>query len=66
MPRSTREWAQRKLVETKGNLDWAVYHLGEVVEVYDEAHPELTKPMLELVALIVEIEQALDIIRESF
>ncbi|MBA7573663.1 hypothetical protein ES708_15461 [subsurface metagenome] len=66
MPRSTREWAQRKLVETKGNLDWAVYHLGEVVEVYDEPHPEISKPMIGLVAMIMEIEKALDIIRESF
>lgn len=43
MPRTTREWAKRKLKEANNNLDWIWTHLSAVIEVYDKEHPELTQ-----------------------
>ncbi len=66
MPRSTREWAQRKLEESNGNLDWAIGHLGEVAERYEEAHPEISGPIMEIIAVIVELQNATIKIRGTF
>lgn len=45
MPRTTREWARRKLDMALNNLDWVDRHLLEVVDVYLEAHPEIAAPL---------------------
>ncbi len=66
MPRSTREWAQRKLEESNGNLDWAIGHLGEVAERYEEAHSEISGPIMEIIAVIVELQNATIKIRGTF
>lgn len=41
MPRSTRQWAQRKLDEARNNLDWSATHLKAVYDVYTKDHPEI-------------------------
>ena len=66
MPRSTREWALRKLLEAHGNLDWAIAHIGEVVERYEEPHPEIAEPMMLAVESLMQIESFLIEIRKSF
>ena len=48
MPRNTREWARRKIDMAVGNLDWLDRHLLEVAKRYQEAHPEIAKPLVEI------------------
>lgn len=45
MPRTTREWARRKLDMAVNNLEWVDRHLLEVIDVYLEAHPEIAAPL---------------------
>ncbi len=66
MPRSTREWAKRKLTEAVQSLDWAVYHLCEVGQRYDEKHPEISDPILQIVTLCEELKQHIDTVNKSF
>ena len=66
MPRSTREWALRKLLEAHGNLDWAIAHIGEVAERYEGLHGEISDPLMLAVKSLMEIEKFLLEIRKSF
>ena len=66
MPRSTREWAKRKLGEAVQSLDWAVYHLCEVGKRYDELHPEISNPILDVVTACEELKKYIDTIDKSF
>ena len=50
MPRSTREWAQRKLDAANSTLDWFDYHLLEVAEKYCDAHREIAAPLVDISA----------------
>ena len=66
MPRSTREWAQRKLREVQANMDWAIYHLGEVAEVYDKPHPEISEPLVTAANVLIELKEAVEGVRDGF
>ena len=66
MPRSTREWAQRKLEEAIGNIEWAKQHLAEVGEKYDEQHPEVSGPILVTLETLLKVVEFIGKIRESF
>ncbi|MBA7579843.1 hypothetical protein ES708_21721 [subsurface metagenome] len=66
MPRSTREWAKRKLGEAVQSLDWAVYHLGEVGQRYEEQHPEVSDPLLEIILACEAIKTYIDKVNASF
>lgn len=48
MPRSTREYALRELTAACNNIDWAQKHLLQVVNRYIDEHPEIAKPLHDL------------------
>lgn len=50
MPRSTREWAQRKLDSANNTLDWFDKHILEVAEKYCDAHREIAAPLVDISA----------------
>ncbi|MBA7547452.1 hypothetical protein ES705_39874 [subsurface metagenome] len=50
MPRSTRDWAMRKLESANKTLDWFDYHLLEVAEKYCDAHREIAAPLVDISA----------------
>jgi len=50
MPRSTREWALRKLDSANHTLDWFDKHILEVADVYCDAHREIAGPLVEIAA----------------
>ena len=66
MPSNTRQWAKRKYEQAKENLDWAIYHLGEISELYKELHPEVSNPTDVCCAALVQLQQTLERIRTSF
>lgn len=66
MPRNTRDWAKRKLEMAIGNLDWAGSHLLEVIEVYQEHHPEVSEPLVIICQSLIEIQGLISKVRESF
>lgn len=66
MPRSTREWALRKLKEAIDNIVWCGYHLDEVAQKYEEQHPEIATPLWELTVVLEEIIRSITKIRGSF
>jgi len=58
MPRSTREWAKRKIDEALNNINWAGTHLDEVTERYQADHPEISnniKYVLEMLAMTQDL-----------
>lgn len=66
MPRNTREWAHRKLDQVNGNLDWALYHLEEIDKVYREQHPEIAEAVTLGQALIVQCQELLKKLAQTF
>lgn len=60
MPLSTRQQTRRKLEQTIGNIDWAVYHLSDIGETYADQHPEITQPLAEIVAILEEVKKLID------
>jgi len=52
MPRSTREWAKRKLVEAVQHIDWAALHLLDIIEPYKKDHPEVSEPLEHCLAFL--------------
>lgn len=54
MPRSTREWALRKLKASTENLNWCQKHLLEVSDTYAEQHPDISIDII-MCAEMVEI-----------
>ncbi len=66
MPRSTREWAKRKLEEAVQNLNWAGTHCYEVREKYKELHPEVSDPLDDTLNAIEMIQDLIQKIRGSF
>lgn len=59
MPRSTREWALRELINAKGNIDWAISHIGQVADRYEKLHPEIAEPLYSVAAVLLAAEEAL-------
>ena len=66
MPRSTREWAKRKLAEAVQSLDWTVYHLSEVGQTYEEQHPEISDPLLEACLACEQMQEFIKKIDSTF
>lgn len=52
MPRSTREWALRKLMASTENLNWCQKHLLEVSDTYAEQHPDISVNILICVKMV--------------
>lgn len=58
MPRNTREWAIRKMRYANHGLDGVAQHVMEVIELYDQPHPEVSEPLkaaIEMMKLIAPI-----------
>lgn len=66
MPRSTREWAQRKLDMVKGNIDTSLVHVEEVRETYVKEHPSLALHMDNLQILLVGIDECVNKLKIKF
>lgn len=66
MPRSTRQWAQRKLEYASGNLETAIGHLEEIEKLYRPQHPEIADDILLLQHIIAESHTLTAKIRSSF
>lgn len=66
MPRNTREWAKRKLKESQGNLDWALFHLHEIEEKYRPVHPDIADAIEKIMQVIVLADQSVEKLGESF
>ena len=66
MPRSTREWAKRKLDESVQNIDWAGTHINEVIERYKAEHPEVSDPLSNCQDMLVMVQDVIKKVRSSF
>lgn len=65
MPRSTREWAQRKLDAANKTLDWFDYHLLEVADKYCDAHREIAVPLVDISATTALLRKLVLLVREK-
>lgn len=65
MPRSTREWALRKLAMAVNNIDWADKHLLEVIEKYLDAHPEIAAPLEGITQLTETVKTLINGVRDK-
>ena len=66
MPRSTREWAKRKLTESIQNIDWCGTHLNEVAERYEADHPEVSQPLKDIMDILQMAQEVIGKVRLSF
>lgn len=66
MPRSTREWAHRKLDMARGNLAGSLAHLEQIREKYQEPHPAVGEAITMVQMMIVESDDALQVIARGF
>jgi len=66
VPRSTREWAKRKLKEAVDNLNWGGYHVIEVATRYSEDHPEISEPLETIATVIEQLMETIQKVRGSF
>lgn len=65
MPRTTREWALRKMTAADNNIEWSQMHLAKVIERYLETHPEVAAPLLTCVDLADVLRKAIMKVRGS-
>lgn len=65
MPRSTREWALRKLDSASNNIKWSQQHLREVCERYLDQHPEISKDLLLTIEISVQLRNAITYTRSK-
>jgi len=47
-------------------MDWAIYHLGEVAELYDAPHPEISYPLIGAANILIELKTAIEKVRDEF
>ena len=66
MPRSTREWAHRKIDEAIQNLNWAGTHTNEVSERYRTDHPEISNNLDHVLSILAMSQDLLKKIGGSF
>lgn len=66
MPRTTREWSQRKLDMAIGNLDNAGRHLHEVDDTYRVHHPEISNQLEAAKSAILSTIDFLDRLKSSY
>lgn len=62
-PRSTREWAHRRIDQAKNHIDTAGMQLHEIADTYQNLHPEVSAPCEQILAIMLEILEILDGIR---
>ena len=65
MPRSTREYALRELEAACNNIGWADKHMLNVINRYIEDHPEIAKPLHDLLSGTDLLKHAIMKIRGS-
>lgn len=65
MPRSTREWALRKLDSANNNIKWSQQHLREVCERYLDQHPEISKDLLLVIEISMQLQNAIRHVRSK-
>ncbi|MBA7702417.1 hypothetical protein ES703_111184 [subsurface metagenome] len=65
MPRSTREWAQRKLDAASNNIKWSQQHLREVCERYLDQHPEISTDLLLTIEISTQLQNAITYTRSK-
>lgn len=66
MPKSTREWAKRKIDEAIQNINWSGTHVNAVVERYEEQHKEVSDPLRSVLELLVMAQDLLKKVGGSF
>ena len=66
MPRSTREWAKRKIDEALNNINWAGTHINEVAEKYCSEHPEISNPLNNVLSALALTQDLIKKIGGSF
>lgn len=66
MPRSTREWAQRKLKMSTENINWCGFHINEVIEKYQKDHPEIAEKLVCMLEMLSITEAYIVDISKSF
>ncbi len=66
MPRSTREWARRKLQESFDNINWSGTHIHEVNLRYEKDHPEITDRLKDVLTILEIAQSAIMKVRGSF
>ena len=66
MPRSTREWAKRKIDESINNMDWAGTHINKVSERYQADHPEISNNLNHVLTILVMAQDLIKKIGGSF
>jgi hypothetical protein len=66
MASNTRIRSRRKIEFAAGNLDNAGSHLQEVIETYQEFHPEISNPLTTIQEIILEIINQLEAIKGRF
>lgn len=66
MPRSTREWAHRKIQQAEDNIDWAGFHITEVATTYEKDHKEVSDPLFAAAGGLLEVKEYLAKLRGTF
>jgi len=60
MPKTTtRHWAKRKLVSSRGNIDQCGMHILAVSQTYREHHPEISERLDMVLAILTEVDDAI-------
>lgn len=65
MPRSTREWALRKLKSAIDNNDWCQKHLMEVCERYSDPEPEIAAGLLIAIEVSIKLQNLVRHVRST-
>jgi len=65
MPRSTREWALRKLLASQNNIDWCMKHVAEVGTTYAKQHPEISENLLTCYNLAETLKKGIAKVRST-
>jgi hypothetical protein len=66
MPRTTREWAIRKVKFAAGNMEKASTHLDEVGATYAEQHPEISLQVAKCMEVISSMYDMLVALQGEF
>ncbi len=66
MPRSTREWAKRKIDEAINNMNWAGTHINEVSERYQADHLEISSNLNHVLTILAMAQDLIKKIGGSF
>lgn len=65
MPASTRDWARRKLDQARDGIDWPGKHLADVINMYENPHPEISEPLRKIASLLEIAQESIDKVRRE-